>query len=413
MKVLNTIRNILFSLLFLCLCLYAGITTLTKEQEEVSLRENRTLQTFEKPRMQTLLDGSFQTRFSNAFSDQFPLREKIMDIYTSVNNRFITWSYLGNDNDMALVPISEQGVFKVGLHGQWLTEYPFYYTSEYEDMIWNRLANYRMAADDVPAPKYYIYTIQNAVDTTWFDEASGLESAGPYFVDLFKENLDGRYKFYHQSYADYDEYKNYAYKTDHHWNCEGARLGYVNIINWLREDFPQLDEPRIPLEKKTSDIPFYGSYARSSNYNIEPYGFDKISDYVYDLGEYDIYVNGEKVEEFGKREAYFNNTAPSDKEINHYAEIFGKDMAEVIYDFGENSGINALILTDSYSGAIKPVLSSHFDRTYYVDFRHYVTTFGNYMNLKEYVKQHDIDLVLVIGSMFDTMMDVSFTINSW
>ncbi len=176
----------------------------------------------------------------------------------------------------------------------------------------------------------------------------------------------------------------------------------------INDKYPQIGEPKTPIEKKTSSIKFYGSMAKTSNYNVKGDNYDLISDYIYDLGDYDLYVNGERVKSYGQREGYYNNEVDNDREINHYREFFGPDVYEKIYDFGNNTGVNLLIISDSYSNCIEPVIASHFDKSYFYDLRHKPE---DSFSIHEMIEKNNIDVVLYMGSYFDIYMDESYIVN--
>jgi hypothetical protein len=52
------------------------------------------------------------------------------------------------------------------------------------------------------------------------------------------------------------------------------------------------------------------------------------------------------------------------------------------------------VLCTSYSNAIKDLVASHFNKTYYVDTRHYKD-----FDVNEYIEENDIDMVLMMGDI--------------
>lgn len=132
----------------------------------------------------------------------------------------------------------------------------------------------------------------------------------------------------------------------------------------LSSSLPNIGHEKKPINSYCSNVCFYGSLSDG----IEEH-YDTICELDYNLPSYTIQVNNTSTDEFGNRTKYRDTLIEdSNPTVNHYKEFFGQDSAEVIYDFGNNTGINALTISDSYSNAIKPVLASHFDKTVYIDY---------------------------------------------
>ena len=58
-----------------------------------------------------------------------------------------------------------------------------------------------------------------------------------------------------------------------------------------------------------------------------------------------------------------------------------------------NSDRNLLIYSNSFSNAVNKLLASHYKTTYVIDGRHYKK-----VNLVDYIKENNIDDVLIIGN---------------
>lgn len=410
---MSKVRSYFLSLLFIGVLFSFGIYTISKEPEVISLTENREMAVFQVPTLQSIVDTTFQTNTDKAFSDQIAFRQFFLKIYQKMNNVLTKIVYLFIEDDrMTLYPISDDGVFKVGSNGEYLVEFPYLQSSEYDAQISGRIQNYNDLQAMYPELSMYIYKVTNARDTHWFDEANEVVGAGTYYRQWMIDNLDPRIKYNETEYLNWEEYQEKNYKTDHHWNVYGAYQGYSDIITMLGKDYPQIGTPREPTNSFCSTALFYGSLVKRSNFNLDEKITDTICDFDYEMPEYTVTVNKEKVEEYGARLAYRQNHYDADKATNHYREFFGKDSAEVIYDFGNNTGVNAVIISDSYTNAIKPVLASHFDKTIFIDLRYYLSEFDEFFNLSAYMEKYDIDLVVWVGGLTTVYMDESFNINN-
>ena len=81
-----------------------------------------------------------------------------------------------------------------------------------------------------------------------------------------------------------------------------------------------------------------------------------------------------------------------------YGGVYGWDNGEVILDTGTTGRGNLLMLGESYDNAILKLMASHFDRVYSVDLRSYEQDMGKPFRLAEYLREHRITKVLLIGS---------------
>ena len=84
---------------------------------------------------------------------------------------------------------------------------------------------------------------------------------------------------------------------------------------------------------------------------------------------------------------------PRDGDVNYSGE-----WGEVILDTGTTGRGNLLMLGESYDNAILKLMASHFDRVYSVDLRSYEQDMGKPFRLAEYLREHRITKVLLIGS---------------
>ena len=111
------------------------------------------------------------------------------------------------------------------------------------------------------------------------------------YVDSFKDKLSSKIKVANMDIASLEQYKNYFYKTDHHWNMNGALAGYYDIMSILRK----IPVDNLEVVNKT-ERKFYGSMAKSVLNN-------KTYDYILDIDkklDYDVLVNGKQASEVFK-----------------------------------------------------------------------------------------------------------------
>lgn len=57
------------------------------------------------------------------------------------------------------------------------------------------------------------------------------------------------------------------------------------------------------------------------------------------------------------------------------------------------------MIGESYDNAVLKLLASHFNNTYSIDLRYYEAYMGQSFSLSEYLREHEIDKVLLIGNI--------------
>lgn len=188
-----------------------------------------------------------------------------------------------------------------------------------------------------------------------------------------------------------EEYERLFYQTDHHWNHIGAQQGYEEILQLLGVE----DEPIQPVEEVVFDAVYNGSYVKRTGVKNATEHF---AVYRYDLPECKVTING-RVKKIGRADAYFSGKYSKDILATHYATFYGGDYGEIVYDTGRPERENLLILCNSYGCSVRELVGRHFNKTYVVDLREYMSQTGKSMKIHEYIEEHDIDKVLILGDV--------------
>ena len=77
----------------------------------------------------------------------------------------------------------------------------------------------------------------------------------------------------------------------------------------------------------------------------------------------------------------------------------------MIFSTGQTGRENLLVLGESYDNAVLKLLASHFNNTSSVDLRYYEAYMGKKFSFSDYVKEHGITQVLLIGNIDYFIMD--------
>lgn len=79
----------------------------------------------------------------------------------------------------------------------------------------------------------------------------------------------------------------------------------------------------------------------------------------------------------------------------------------VILDTGREDGQNLLIIRDSYTDCLAPFLLEHFSQIHLLDLRYYRAS------VAEYVRENEIDQVLVLYGVNTFSTDTDYVLMAW
>lgn len=213
------------------------------------------------------------------------------------------------------------------------------------------------------------------------------------YIDEFESKLDSNINVRIMDVKDISEYKNYFYKTDHHWSILGALDGYSDICNML--GIEMIDNLNVIEHKERK---YYGSLAKSALSN-------EVNDYITDVDinlDYDVCVNG-----LNKDDLFKPRVIRLDRSYiyyDYYIQYFNGQYGNIVYDYHDRSKDNLLIIGDSYVWQIDYLIAASFNKTHVVNLR-YDEYKNNEFNLSKYVKDNDIDKVLFLYDGGSTLFD--------
>ena len=92
---------------------------------------------------------------------------------------------------------------------------------------------------------------------------------------------------------------------------------------------------------------------------------------------------------------------------NHYANCYGGEYGEIVYDTGSSGKGILLLVASSYSNPINGLLASHFDRTYVIDPRYYAEWAGKELDLEAYAAEKEITDLLLLGDIDFFLKDLA------
>ena len=374
-KLLNTIF-----VLGLLICLCACTLRTFFMPKEINVYENRYANKVQPFTVKTFASGAFQEGVEKALSDQIPNALTLQKFYNDMHSEYtvsMMRKLLSNYDDRYFNIL---GGLVFG--GDQLT----YYTRPLEDekiYLEAKARNYNALFKKYPDIEFYSYYIEKDTDI-YFD--TGVKTGvSQYIMNLL--DLPPRNKGIF-SIDDYQTFRSFFYRTDHHWNYKGSYYAYQDVLKLLGCS----DDPIEPERTVLVHDSFSGSKASGMNSDLfrEPF-------YVYQFSfpHLTYRINNKPEDDYGYQQWYIEN---SSEEIS-YGSFYGWDYGEVIIESDHDDRENILVLGDSYDNAILKLLATHFHKIYSVDLRNYEHFLGHPFHFDEYVKQHKIDKVLLIGNI--------------
>lgn len=355
-----------------------GLNAILGNQLEVSSLERRFLTRNEDLHNTNIIDLSFQENLEDLINDQFYFRNHLLQGYYYTK--------------MKLYSPFLSGMLKIKEDVVYLPDYDIYIknlpekSKDLESLVSGRGYNINELSTHFPDLKVYVYQPIRLEETNLLDYL-GKESYGYEYRNLFVKHLGENVKYNHLEINSIEDYQKYYFKTDLHWNIEGAYQGYQDIINMIKQDF-NINSPRTINKKYCFPQKFYGNLSNSVG---QVTVFDNICDlHLDEMPEYVLKVNSNIVEEY-KKDLYargYKEDAYSD-----YDYYFGSNEYERIYEFNDETKPNVLMFVDSFSNPIRTWVASHFNKTVLLDLRS--QDMPEDFNLINIIEEHDIDAVII------------------
>ncbi len=379
----DTIINIVFIIIMSLILLSFGLKLVLFGSKDINKLENRKAYQIPKFTIKTFFNRKYQEKLNNAVNDQLlgseyikknaikinnemayeVLKQFKSDSYYLVTNEFYSYG----DSDYLLSPRHMDGFI------------------EYSNDIIKKIAD---QYESINLEHKYLYLV-NKEQMINFDNPNN-----DFYLKIIKYYPS--FKTGYLKLDNYDDYKKYFYKTDHHWNYAGSYQGYKDIVKLM---LGEEETPLKPVELVRFNYNIYGSKAKEAQFFKYK---EKFSAYRFDMPEFDTYVNGKKTI-FGHKELLFKNRNYKIKDGISYDYFYGKNVGEVIYDFKQPGKKNLLIIGYSDTRAIQELLASHYNKTYIIDLR-FFTNF----DVNNYIKENNITEFLLVSNWFSFTSKDSF-----
>lgn len=358
---------------FCLLFLLAGLVrTLLSPDTEIAY-ENRPANRAGAFSADAFLSGEFQAGFEDALADQIPeaiRMKKLYNIYDTALALPIIHA-LGKDGGYV-------GFRDICFYRDMLTVRPL--TLNEKGPAYTRSAEIVNAwAGAAPDVDFYVYYIETDRDVDLeTGQKSGLFDCLTDVLALPEDHI-ARLRV-----DSFEDCRRFFFKTDHHWNAEGSRQGYVEICRLLGV------EP-LPLAGRYS-VP--ACYLGTRAAGVEGVPAEDFAVNLCECPDMTVTIPAGPIPDYGMQALF----VAGELESVSYGSVFGVDCGELIFDTGR-PGRNLLVMGDSYDNAIVKPLAASFSKTYCVDLRSYAGELGQPFSMEAYLREKDIDLVLFVGGV--------------
>ncbi|MED0938786.1 secondary cell wall polysaccharide O-acetyltransferase PatB1 [Bacillus mobilis] len=383
---MKKLGNLILLIGFLTIIFSFGILSLLKTDRAISPVENRPLA--QKPALtkEALLNGSFFKDFETYTNDQLIGRDEFIKSYT------IAQIDMGKSliNDIILTD------------DKWLLKNPAW-TKKY-----NEIDQSMPAINDLSQflkeqnVEFYFALPPSKTNALSFKLPSHIYTYAQDNLNYFLKKLPADVKpiklmeQFKQNYTN-EEIQDMYFKTDHHWNMDGAFLGYQYIMNSIGQQSSIYKGKEIKKE----------DYTRTCAQNKHLVG--SFNNQLYQL----IDATGEKLCYYTPKDGFnFTSVTAKDvtgtvhqnldsiygvekqKDTTSYAGYYTDDYPEIVFENNNAPNeVRALVLKDSFANAIVPHLAQSFKHTSILDLRHY-----HEKDVYQYIKDNNINMVLFVYS---------------
>ena len=355
-------------LLIGCVALFLVLSLLVPDKE-FSESENRSLA--QRPKLSSIMEGTFLSDLGDYFADQFPARDMWMSLNLGINKllgqKEASGVYLCEDDYLIQVPSAPN-----------------------EEQVNRNLAAVNAFAQNHPDLKTVMAVVPNAVTihADKLPENAPARDQGADLVNIRGQLTDTDFVDVTKTLQSHsDEYL--FYKTDHHWTSLGAAYAFKDIAAAMGIQAPELTEYTVyPVSTTFEGTLSSKSGSHSALDTVDIYVPNSNIDYFVTYAD-----SGEDISSLYRREALNNK--------DHYTVFFGGNYSRVDITTTANTGRCLLLFKDSYANCMVQFLYPYFDHITMIDPRYY------YDNVELVIRSEAITDVLYLYNADTFLGDTS------
>lgn len=331
-------------IVFACILFGLAAKGIAAEDKSYSTIEKRELQTMPKLTAKAVKKGTFQKKYETYLSDQFPGRDRWVQVQTDASRlmgkTISNGVYFGRDDYLLeYYPDSDFDTKQAAKNEKALAK-----------LVKDIAEDYRVHVMLVPT-KTWVLQEKLPFCAPTYDEQKLYDAMNDKLGALANRVMVPVQKTLEQ-HAD----ENIYYRTDHHWTTLGAWYGYQAYLKAVGMDENLAEKKR---EFVTVSDDFLGTtYAKvhqaSRKDTIEAYEPETKLDILYNMGETDLTT-------------LFD---PSFLEKDDkYSYFTGGNQAIIQISGGEKNGKTLLVVKDSFANCMIPFLAEDYENLIVVDLR--------------------------------------------
>ena len=326
------------SFFFAVLTIFTLLTVFIPDKS-YSETENRELEGKPTLNFSTIASGEFQTNLGDYLSDQFPIRDTMIQLNTFLNK------LAGAKN----------------LNGAYVGENGYYFEAKTNASIDFERHEYNLNAINIFAEKYQDVNVNTLLVPTssyiykeYMPKGAEIYD-GETLFNIATETLnDGIFIDIRKAFTE-NKSEYLYYKTDHHWTSKGAYIAYTEFCKV--NDITPITYEEFGFENVSTE--FLGTlHSKNLDASAE---FDIVS-VAKNIASCTVSANGSPIEVYD-----YEKLSKKDK----YLVFFGNNYAKTVIETDCKNGKTLLVVKDSFANSFVPLLTKHYERIVMIDQRFY------------------------------------------
>lgn len=348
-----------------------------------------------------LFDQSIQPQFLNASLDQFPFRIALIRLAKGSDRLLINTTYAILPDKA--VPLDSKSKIYITKDGRTVIKDLLFFNESTKERLDHRIDNYEEIASKYPDKIFYVFYIEKLAYSKFdprlpvYQDLDGGQS-----FDYFENHLPKNITLGMLGLSSIEDFNNYFYHTDHHWNIRGAWKAYQNIYEMVSKNYPGISPVNDSIQYiKYPNLTCLGTYARDTLYPFKPEPFEiatvSLPDFYILKRDYKITYN--------QNDNYNRGIFSTDPYVSHYEKYFGANDGFLTYRFNNNATKNLLLIGTSYKIPIQPWIASHYQTSYFVN-----PVKIEDFSMEKFLKEHKVDDIIILTTM-DELLNLEDAIN--